>query len=95
MSRASLCIVAASVILLVLVSTAFFVAPRACEGGFEIYLQCGIVALIVLVALPFVLRTSNSLALRIVSSLGLVVLGVAVWVVGLVVANVNFLCRLF
>ena len=78
-----------------LVSIAFFVAPRACEGGFEIYLQCGIVALIALAALPFVLRTGNSLAIRIVSGLGFVVLGAAAWVVGLVVANVNFLCRLF
>ena len=87
--------VAAAVVLLSLVSTAFFVAPRACEGGFEIYLQCGIVALMVLVALPFILRTGNSLAVRVVSGLGFVVLGAAAWVVGLVVANVNFLCRLF
>ena len=78
-----------------LVSVAFFVAPRACEGGFEIYLQCGVVALIVLVALPFILRTGNSLAVRIVSGLGFVVLGAGSWFVGLVVANVNFLCRLF
>lgn len=78
-----------------LVSVAFFVAPRACEGGFEIYLQCGVVALIVLVALPFVLRIGNSLAIRIVSGLGFVVLGAVAWFVGLVVANVNFLCRLF
>ena len=95
MSRASLHIVAAAVILLLLFSIAFFVAPRACEGGFEIYLQCGIVALLVLAALPFVLRTGNSLAVRMVSGLGFVVLGAAAWVVGLVVANVNFLCRLF
>ena len=78
-----------------LVSVAFFVAPRACEGGFEIYLQCGVVALIVLVALPFVLRIGNSLAIRIVLGLGFVVLGAVAWFVGLVVANVNFLCRLF
>ena len=78
-----------------LVSVAFFVAPRACEGGFEIYLQCGVVALIVLVALPFFLRIGNSLAIRIVSGLGFVVLGAVAWFVGLVVANVNFLCRLF
>ena len=95
MSRTSLCIVAATVVLLLLVSIAFIVAPRACEGGFEIYLQCGVVALIVLAALPFALRTGNSLALRMVSGLGFVVLGAAAWVAGLVVANVNFLCRLF
>lgn len=95
MSRASACIVAAAVILLLLVCVAFFVAPRACEGGFEIYLQCGVAALIILTALPFVFRIGSSLAVRIVSGFGFVVLGAAAWFVGLVVANVNFLCRLF
>ena len=87
--------IAAAVILLLLVSVAFWVAPRACEGGFEIYLQCGIVALVVLAALPFVLRSGNSVSVRVVSATGLVVLGVVGWAVGLFAANVNFLCRLF
>ena len=95
MSRASQCIIAAAVVLILLVSIAFFVAPRACEGGFEIYLQSGIVALIVLPALPFILRSGNSLAVRVVSGLGFVVLGAIAWVIGLFAANVNFLCRLF
>ena len=95
MSRASQCIGAATVVLLLLVSVAFVVAPRACEGGFEIYLQSGIVALIVLSALPFILRSGNSLAVRVVSALGFVGLGVVGWVVGLFAANVSFLCRLF
>jgi len=94
-SRASQCIIAAAVVLLLLVSIAFFVAPRACEGGFEIYLQSGIVAFIVLAALPFILRSDNSLAVRVVSGLGFVVLGAIAWVIGLFAANVNFLCRLF
>jgi hypothetical protein len=94
-SRASQCIIAAALVLFLLVSVAFWVAPRACEGGFEVYLQCGIVALIVLAALPFVLRSGNSLAVRIISALGLFVLGAVGWAVGLIVANVNFLCRLF
>ena len=95
MSRASQCIGATAVVLLLLFSVAFFVAPRACEGGFEIYLQCGIVALIVLAALPFVLRSGNSLAVRVVSGLGFVLLGAVAWVAGLFAADVNFLCRLF
>ena len=95
MSRASQCIVAAAVVLLSLVSVAFSVAPRACEGGFEVYVQCGIVALIVLAALPFILRSSTSLAARVVSAAGLVVLGAVEWAAGLFAANVNFLCRLF
>ena len=92
MSRASQCIGAAAVVLLSLVSVAFVVA---CEGGFETYLQCGVAALIVLAALPFVLRSGNSLAVRVVSALGFVGLGVVGWVVGLFAANVSFLCRLF
>jgi hypothetical protein len=94
-SRASPCVIAAAVVLLLLIGVAFRVAPRACEGGFETYLQCGILALIVLAALPFVLRSGSPLAVRVVSGLGFVVLGVAAWVVGLFAANVNFLCRLF
>jgi hypothetical protein len=83
------------VILLLLVSVAFWVAPRACAGGFEIYVQCGIVALAVLAALPFVMRSGNSTAVRAVSALGFAVLGVVGWAIGLFAANVNFLCRLF
>jgi hypothetical protein len=93
-SRASQWI-AAAVVLVLVVCSAFYVAPRACEGGFEIYLQCGVVALIVLAALPFAFRRGNSLAVRIVSGLGFVALGVVAWVVGFFTANVNFLCRLF
>ena len=95
MSRASQRFIAAAVISLMLVFVAFWVAPRACEGGFETYLQCGTVTLIVLAALPFVLRSGNSLAVRVVSALGFVGLGVVGWVVGLFAANVSFLCRLF
>ena len=95
MSRASQCIIAAAVVLLLLVFVAFLVAPRACDSGFEIYLQCGVVALIVLAALPFILRSGNSLAVRLVSGLGLVILGAMAWLIGLFAANVNFLCRLF
>jgi len=78
-----------------LIIVAFRVAPRACEGGFETYLKWGTVTLIVLAALPFVLQDGNSLSIRVVSALGFVVLGASVWVAGLIVANVNFLCRLF
>ena len=78
-----------------MVSGAFYAAPRACEGGFETYLKCGLAALVVLAALPFALRNGSSLALRVASGVGFVLLGVVAWVVGLFAANVNFLCRLF
>ena len=95
MSRASQCIGVAIVVCLLVVSAAFFAAPRACEGGFETYVQCGVAALIVLAALPFILRSGNSLTVRVASGFGFVLLGIGAWVVGLFVANVNFLCRLF
>jgi len=94
-SRASQCLVAAATVSLLLVVVAFWVAPRACEGGFETYVQCGTAALIVLAALPFFLRRDDSLSIRIASALGFVALGVAAWIAGLFAANVNFLCRLF
>jgi hypothetical protein len=78
-----------------LVSVAFWIAPRACEGGFEIYLLCGVAALIVVAALPFILLSGSSLAVRAASALGFVVLGTVAWVVALFAANVNILCRLF
>jgi hypothetical protein len=93
--RVSQCIGAAAVVCLLVVSCAFFAAPRACEGGFETYLKCGVLALIVLAALPFVLRSGNSAAARVGLGFGCVSLGVVAWVVGLFVANVNFLCRVF
>ena len=94
MSRTSQCIIAVVMVLLVLISVAFWVAPRACEGGFEIYFLCGIAALVVMAALPF-LRSGNSLSVRVASAFGFVVLGAVAWVVGLFAGNVNFLCRLF
>ena len=95
MSRASQALIATAAIALALLAIAFWIAPSACEGGLEIYLQCGVVALAMLAALPFVLRTGNSLSVRFASALGLLILGATVWTVGLFAANVQILCRLF
>jgi hypothetical protein len=78
-----------------LLAAAFWIAPRACEDGLGIYFLCGLAALVVMAALPFVLRSGNSLFARVIVALGLVVLGAALWVSGLVVADVQILCRLF
>jgi hypothetical protein len=74
---------------------AFVLAPRSCEGGFEIYLGCGVADLVAMLALPFVVRRGSSLVACMGWSLGFVLFGAAVWVAGLLVANVRFLCRLF
>ena len=95
MSRASHVVIAVAAVALSLLGIAFWIAPRSCEGGFEIYLLCGLAALVVMLALPFVLRIGNSLFARVALALGLVALGAALWVAGLLAANVQFLCRLF
>ena len=95
MSRASECVIAVATVALLLLAVAFWIAPRACAGGFEIYLLSGLAALAAMLALPFVLRIGDSLFARVASALGFVVLGAALWVAGLLTAEVQILCRLF
>jgi hypothetical protein len=77
-----------------LVVLAFAVAPRACAGGLDLYVEAGLVALAVLVAVPWVARIGRSTARRCAWSLALVVLGVVTWVAALLLANVRFICGL-
>ena len=77
-----------------LMVAAFAVAPRACAGGLEIYAVAGLVALLALAALPFVAGIGRTTGRRLGVSLGLVVLGVATWLAGLLLANVRFICGL-
>ena len=95
MSRAAKCAVAVATIAFVLVAIAFWIKPRACEGGLEIYFFCGLAALPAMAALPFGFGIGKSVMARVASALGLVVLGIAAWVAGLFAANVQILCRLF
>ena len=95
MSRTWQLVIAIAAVALSLLGVAFWSAPRSCEGGFETYFLCGLAALAVMLALPFVLRISDSLFARIALALGLVLLGAALWVGGLAAADVRFLCRLF
>jgi hypothetical protein len=94
-TRASLGVVAVAAVAVCLLAAAFWIAPRACEGGLDIYFLCGLTALVVMAALPFVLRLGDSLIARITLAFGLVVLGAALWISGLLMANVQILCRLF
>jgi hypothetical protein len=81
MSRSSQSAIAVAIVAaILLVAAAFWFAPRACEGGLEAYLMCGVAVLAVMFALPFILRMGDSLLLRAASALGLVVLGAAFWV---------------
>jgi hypothetical protein len=87
--------VAVAAVAFLLFVAAFWLAPSSCEGGFGIYVLCGVAALAVLLAMPFALRFGNSTLIRVGWGLGLVVLGGALWIAGLAVANFRILCRLF
>jgi len=74
---------------------AFVVAPRACEGGLEVYGWAGVVGVVVLAAVPAVVRAGRSLLGRVGWTAGFILFGGAVWVAGLFTANVRIICRLF
>lgn len=86
---------AAAVIGVVVLALAFAAAPRSCEGGLTFYFASGVAALLLLGALPFFTLTGRSVPVRLSSSLGLVLYGIAAWFAGLFLANVQIMCRLF
>ena len=74
---------------------AFVAAPHSCEWGLGTYFWCGVAALIALVLLPFAAPMSNSAWVSLGWAVCFLVLGVGVWLLGLVAANVRIICRLF
>ena len=93
MHRARAGFISAAVIAIVIIGLAFLVAPRACDGGFELYFWFGCAALLVLLALPFAAHIGRSYV-RFLWALGFVVLGASAWFVGLFSANIRFICGL-
>ena len=94
MHRARSGFISAAVIAIVIIGLAFLVAPRACDGGFELYFWFGCTSLLVLLALPFAERIGHSYLVRFLWALGFVVVGAGAWFVGLFGANVRFICGL-
>jgi hypothetical protein len=94
MQRAKTGFVVAAGVLLGLVGLAFLVAPHACQGGFEFYFWFGCGALVLLLGLPFAAQIGRSWLARGAWALGFVALGAGSWIVGLLAANVRFLCGL-
>jgi len=84
----------AAVVTIGVIGLAFVAAPRACEGGFEVYFWLGCVSLLVLVVLPFAARLGASRTRRVAWAVTFVALGAAAWLIGLFVANVRFICGL-
>jgi len=93
-SRERTAFIGAAAIATALVALAYLVAPRSCKGGFELYTWCGGAALLLLLALPFGVRMGRSTLVRFAFALGFLVFGAAAWLVGLVAANVRFICGL-
>lgn len=77
-----------------LIALAFAVAPRSCQGGLEVYAVAGMAAMLALVVLPFLAGLGRTIVRRLGLALVLVSLGAAVWVAGMAVANVRFICGL-
>ena len=73
---------------------AFVVAPYSCDGGLEFYFWFGVAALVVLLALPFVLRTNHSVRIRLAWGIGFAIFGAGAWLAGMFAAPVRILCRL-
>jgi hypothetical protein len=86
--------ISAAVIAVACVGLAFAVAPRACQGGFEVYFWSGCAALLLLCALPFATHIGRSLLVRLAWATLFLSGGVAAWLVGLFGANVRFICSL-
>ena len=94
MPRAKAGFIGAAAILTGLVALAFVVAPRSCQGGFELYFWFGCAALVLLLGLPFAARIGRAWVARIAWALGFVAAGAGAWIVGLAGANVRFICSL-
>ena len=92
--RATAGFISAAVIAIAVVGLAFLFAPRACHGGFELYFWCGVAALVMLLALPFVAHVGHSTLVRVVWAVGFVLFGAGAWIAGLFTANVRFICGL-
>ena len=86
---------AAALICLVVFGVSFVLGPRSCDGGFGIYFWVGVAALVLLLALPFVARLGRSWLRSAAWSVGLVAIGLFIWIAGLEAGHFRILCRLF
>ena len=94
MARESAAFIGAATIATALVGLAYLVAPRACQGGFELYTWCGGAALLLLLGLPFAAHMGRSTLIRVAFALGFLIFGVGAWLGGVFAANVRFICGL-
>lgn len=95
MNRKAVGVSVAAAIGAVIFALAFILAPRACDGGFDLYVWSGIAMIVVLLALPFVAHMGQSVLGSVGWAFGLTVFGLGVWLAGLLSSDVFVLCRLF
>ncbi len=74
---------------------AFVAAPASCAWGLTAYFGAGIACLAAVASAPFVLHGGAPLGRRVGIAVTLVALVCGVWLLGLFVANVRIVCRLF
>jgi hypothetical protein len=94
MHRRRRTLVAGAAVCAALFACAFVAAPNSCQWGLDAYFWTGVACLVALFALPFALRACASIAGRAGFGIGLVALGIGVWLAGLFAANVRIICTL-
>lgn len=82
----------ALVVYAIVVGLAFLLAPHSCRGGFVAYIWSGVVAAVVVLAIPFSLERRLSILIRTAMSLGLLVTGIAVWWGSAIAAQFSVAC---
>lgn len=68
--------------------------PYSKEWGLNAYVITGLIMLLVLLILPFALRTPESILLRVLLSSGFAVIGAGIWFLGLLVNDFRLITRL-
>ena len=74
---------------------AFVAAPYSCDWGLNAYFIFGLVAMIAMFFVPIGLWRGTAVAKRILLGLGLAAIAFAAWFAGILVADMQLLCRLF
>jgi hypothetical protein len=88
-------LVAGGALCVALVAFAFVAAPKSCQWGYDAYFWTGVVCLIILFALPFAFRVSQSILGRTGLGVGFAIFGGGVWLTGVFSANFRIICALF
>ena len=76
-------------------AAAFVAAPWSCEWGLTVYTILGIAVTASLLIMPFVLHAGASVIGRFGRSLGWATASCGVWLLGMFVANVRIICKMF